>query len=210
MTLTNRFLLTSNGNDSVGGINTVNIGNVTFSESKGAMLNGVNQCLTFAKPLVPIFSIGVWVNFEEINILIVQSIVMSSDVTGSNTGIRQSGSNMQGHVDENVATSPSNEFTATNYPASSFVFLNLDYDGTTARLYRGNTLLISKTMTNSLHSLTGWAIGRQGNDSTYYLKANVKDVTFYDSSLSTAERESIVLAGAGGVITTSKARPQII
>jgi hypothetical protein len=87
-----------------------------------------------------------------------------------------------------------NELTITNYPTNVKTLMVLSYDGSTAKAYRGATLLGSQVVTAAAGD-TYLAIGRLGAYAGLYWYGTIADVRLYSRALTAVE--IAVLAGNG-------------
>lgn len=211
MALINRFPLTTDGNDVVGGLVATNNGGITFSPTSGANFNGTTQWLSYiVSRSSGAFSMSVWVKPSNFTTSSFQGIFSSASVSAGNArGISTylgmtyvyTGGGNSGHT-------ANTEWTITNFPSSIFTLMVVTYDGTTAKIYRNNINTFTGTVVDGVID-SNLSIGRFGSGSSYFYSGNCLDARYYSHVFTTAEITTLVLAGPNGD-TSIIQRPQAI
>lgn len=195
--LIHRWRLTENANDSVGTLHLTNNGSVTFS-SNGASFNGSSQWLSCTKTRPTQFTMTAWVtpvNFSERRCAFCASDADGANITTWGMYTKYSSlTSLAACVCVASELVKTNELTITNYPTNVKTLMVLSYNGATAKVYRGASLLGSKAMTAATGD-TRLAIGRMGAYAGLYWYGSIADVRLYSRAL-TAD-EIAILAGNG-------------
>jgi len=202
MALVHRWPLTANANDVVGGLNLVNNGSVTFDPTNGASFNG-SQWLSGVCTLTNPFSMSIWLKFPNV------SANGGSFVFGDSSGnlASRAGFYHSGASYAFLGTSIyALDFTAVNYPSTSFVLCTITYDGTTLKLYRGITMTVSAT-TPFVTPDSNLSLGRFGanSQSNLYFTGNQLDARIYSNAI---DSQIPSLYSAGPYTSAFRATPK--
>lgn len=186
--LIHRWRLTENANDAVGTLHLTNNNSVTFS-ANGASFNGSNQWLSCTKTRPSQFTMVAWVT--PVNFSARRCAFCACDAGGATSKVwgmyteYSSLTSLAACVCVASELIIINELTITNYPTNVKTLMTLTYDGTTAKAYRGVSLLGSKAFAAGTGS-TDLSVGRCGAHGLYWY-GSIADVRLYSRALTAAE-----------------------
>lgn len=187
--LVNRWKLTTDANDYVGGLPLTNNGTVTFGAS-GATLNGTDQWLSCEKTWPTTFTVTFWAKWSAA--LSSRAVVAASNNTGGNSFfvdmssdvfLGANGGSQKVQSGRDLSDNALHFFAITGYASGTNTW-ELWIDGAVEGT-------VSTTFTVDTH----FSLGRLGAYNGFYAAASVLDVRIYNAALSAVDKTALNAVG---------------